>query len=65
MVVEWPGVPLLVDPPPSLDTVSAATAFIGVGLLVVDAVVPVPSSVMMSADLVAAFEGVHLLQLRT
>jgi uncharacterized membrane protein YdjX (TVP38/TMEM64 family) len=49
LVVEWAGIPLLVDPRPSLDTVSVVAAMIGVGLLVVDAVAPVPSSVVMVA----------------
>jgi uncharacterized membrane protein YdjX (TVP38/TMEM64 family) len=48
-VVEWVDVPLLVDPQPALDTISVAAAMIGVGLLVVDAIVPVPSSVVMVA----------------
>lgn len=48
-VVEWAGFPLLVDPRPSLETVTVAAAMIGVGLLIVDAVVPVPSSVVMVA----------------
>jgi uncharacterized membrane protein YdjX (TVP38/TMEM64 family) len=49
LVVEWAGVPLLVDPRASLRTASVAAAVIGVGLLVVDAVLPVPSSVVMVA----------------
>ncbi|MGA8045511.1 MAG: VTT domain-containing protein [Dermatophilaceae bacterium] len=48
-IVEWAGVPLLVNPSPWLQTVSLAAAVIGVGLLVVDAFVPVPSSVVMVA----------------
>ena len=48
-LVEWVGVPLLVDPVPWLQTVSLAAAVVGVGLLVVDAFVPVPSSVVMVA----------------
>lgn len=49
LVVEWAGVPLLVDPGPWLRTVSVAAAVVGVGLLVVDAFVPVPSSLVMVA----------------
>lgn len=49
LVVEWAEVPLLVDPGPSLHTVSLLAAVIGVGLLVCDAVLPVPSSVVMVA----------------
>jgi uncharacterized membrane protein YdjX (TVP38/TMEM64 family) len=48
-IVELTEIPLLVDPRPSLDTASVVAAVIGVGLLVVDAVVPVPSSVVMVA----------------
>lgn len=43
------GITLLVNPQPSLQTVSVIAAMIGVGLLVVDAVLPVPSSVVMIA----------------
>ena len=49
LLVEWAGIPLLVDPRSSLRTVSVAAAAVGVGLLVVDAVLPVPSSVVMVA----------------
>ena len=49
VAVEWAGLPLLVDPRSSLRTPSVAAALIGVGLLVVDAFVPVPSSVVMVA----------------
>lgn len=49
LVVEWAGVPLLSDPRPWLHTVSLAAAMVGVGLLVFDAVLPVPSSVVMVA----------------
>ena len=49
LVVEWAGVPLLVDPTPWLRTVSVAAAVVGVTLLVVDAFVPVPSSAVMVA----------------
>jgi uncharacterized membrane protein YdjX (TVP38/TMEM64 family) len=49
LIVEWAKVPLLVDPRPSLDTVSVVAAVVGVGLLTADAVLPVPSSVVMVA----------------
>jgi uncharacterized membrane protein YdjX (TVP38/TMEM64 family) len=49
VVVEWAEIPVLADPRPSLRTVSVMAAIIGVGLLVVDAVLPVPSSVVMVA----------------
>ncbi len=49
LLVEWLGLPLLVDPRPRLVAVSVAAALIGVGLLVVDAVLPIPSSVVMVA----------------
>lgn len=49
LAVEWAGVPLLVDPRSSLQTASVLVALIGVGLLVVDGVLPVPSSVVMVA----------------
>jgi uncharacterized membrane protein YdjX (TVP38/TMEM64 family) len=48
-VVQCAGVPILVDPTPWLQSLSLAAAVIGVGLLVVDAFVPVPSSVVMVA----------------
>jgi uncharacterized membrane protein YdjX (TVP38/TMEM64 family) len=48
-VVEGANVPLLLDPRPSLDAGWVVAASIGVALLVVDAVVPVPSSVVMVA----------------
>lgn len=48
-IVEWAGVPVLVDPTPWLQSFSLAAAVIGVTLLVVDAFVPVPSSVVMVA----------------
>ena len=49
LIVEWAAVPLLVDPRPWMDTISVVAAMVGVGLLIVDAVVPVPSSVVMVA----------------
>ena len=49
LVFEWMAVPVLVDPRPSMDTVSVVAAMIGVGLLTIDAVAPVPSSAVMIA----------------
>ncbi|MBG0568417.1 VTT domain-containing protein [Actinoplanes aureus] len=49
LIVDLAGVPLVTDPRPVLGTVSVAAAAIGVGLLVADAVLPVPSSVVMVA----------------
>ena len=49
LIIEWAQVPLLVDPGPSLHTVSVMAAMMGVGLLVGDAVLPVPSSLVMVA----------------
>lgn len=49
LLLGWVGVPLLVDPTPWLQSFSLAAATIGVTLLVVDAFVPVPSSVVMVA----------------
>lgn len=48
-VVEALDVDLLVDPSPWLASASVAAAAIGVGLLVVDVVLPVPSSLVMIA----------------
>lgn len=48
-VFEWAKLPLLVDPRPSLGAASVVVACIGVALLVTDAVLPVPSSVVMVA----------------
>lgn len=49
VVVEQADISLLVDPRPWLGTATVAPAAIGVALLVADAVVPVPSSVVMAA----------------
>lgn len=49
-VVEAVGVPLLTDPSPWLDRGGWAAVLIGTGLLVVDVVLPVPSSVIMVAN---------------
>jgi len=43
------GVPLLTDPSPWLHEANLLTALMGVGLLVVDAVLPVPASLVMIA----------------
>ena len=48
-IVEALEVELLVDPSPWLASASLAAAAIGVGLLVVDVVLPVPSSLVMIA----------------
>lgn len=49
LVVEALGVPLLVDPEATLDQGGVGAAAVGFGLLVADAVLPVPSSVVMIA----------------
>ena len=49
-VVEVLGVPLLTDPSPWLDRGGWAAVVVGTGLLVVDVVLPVPSSVIMVAN---------------
>lgn len=49
VVVELLQVPLLTDPLPVLRSTGALAAAIGVGLLLVDVVLPVPSSVVMVA----------------
>jgi len=49
LLVEALGVPLLTDPSPWLEEGGAIGALIGVGLLVVDVVLPVPSSLVMVA----------------
>jgi hypothetical protein len=49
VVVEALGVPLLVDPTPWLARPGIAAALLGVGLLVADVAVPVPSSIVMVA----------------
>lgn len=48
-VVEALEIDLLVDPSPWLATASLAAAAVGVGLLVVDVLLPVPSSLVMVA----------------
>jgi uncharacterized membrane protein YdjX (TVP38/TMEM64 family) len=49
LVVEALAVPLLVDPEATLDRGGLGAAAVGFGLLVADAVIPVPSSVVMIA----------------
>lgn len=49
VAVEALGVPLLTDPTPWLDRGGALAASIGVGLLVGDVLLPVPSSIVMVA----------------
>ena len=48
-VVEALGVPLLVDPTPWLNHGGVLAAMLGVGLLIADVVLPVPSSLVMVA----------------
>ena len=48
-VVEALEIDLLVDPSPWMGTASMAAAAVGVGLLLVDVLVPVPSSLVMIA----------------
>jgi uncharacterized membrane protein YdjX (TVP38/TMEM64 family) len=48
-IVEALGIPLLVDPTPWLNQRSAWTAALGVGLLIADVLLPVPSSLVMVA----------------
>ena len=49
LVVEALRIPALTDPEPTLDRGGAEAAFLGLGLLVADALVPVASSVVMIA----------------
>ena len=49
-VVEALGVPLLTDPSPWLERGGWAAVVVGTGLLIVDVVLPVPSSVIMVAN---------------
>jgi uncharacterized membrane protein YdjX (TVP38/TMEM64 family) len=57
-IVEALGIPLLVDPTPWLNQRSAWAAVLGVGLLVADVLLPVPSSLIMVAH--GALFGVFL-----
>lgn len=50
LVVEALGVPLLVDPADRLQGGGIGVAALGVGLLLVDVLVPVPSSLVMTAQ---------------
>jgi uncharacterized membrane protein YdjX (TVP38/TMEM64 family) len=49
LAVEALDIPLLTDPAPLLDAAPVAAAAVGVGLLVLDVVLPVPSSLVMIA----------------
>jgi uncharacterized membrane protein YdjX (TVP38/TMEM64 family) len=62
LVVEALEIPVLVDPEASLDDGGAGAALLGVGLLVADAILPVPSSVVMIAlgSLYGAPSGIAL-----
>lgn len=62
LVVEALGVPLLVDPEATLNQGGVEAAAVGFGLLVADAVLPVPSSVVMIAlgSLFGAVAGIAL-----
>jgi uncharacterized membrane protein YdjX (TVP38/TMEM64 family) len=46
-LAEWAALPLLTDPLPAMGSAGLAGAVLGVGLLTVDVVLPVPSSVVM------------------
>src|ERR1051325_10896407 len=48
-LVEALGVPLLVEPTPWLNRGGALAAILGVGLLIADVLLPVPSSLVMVA----------------
>ena len=48
-IAEALGIPLLTDPMPALRAAGPLAALIGVGLLIADVVLPVPSSVIMVA----------------
>ena len=58
LLVEALGVPLLTDPSPYLERGGVFVALVGVGLLVVDVALPVPSSLVMVAH--GALFGVAL-----
>jgi uncharacterized membrane protein YdjX (TVP38/TMEM64 family) len=49
LIVEALGVPLLTDPAPWLGHVGPVAAVVGVGLLIADVLLPVPSSLVMVA----------------
>lgn len=50
LIVEALGVPLLVDPADRFESGGFAVAGLGVGLLLVDVFIPVPSSIVMTAQ---------------
>jgi uncharacterized membrane protein YdjX (TVP38/TMEM64 family) len=48
-LAEWAALPLLTDPLPAMRAAGVAAALVGLGLLTVDVLLPVPSSVVMVA----------------
>jgi uncharacterized membrane protein YdjX (TVP38/TMEM64 family) len=50
LIVEALNIPLLVDPSDRLDRGGVGAASLGVGLLIVDVLIPVPSSIVMTAQ---------------
>lgn len=48
-LAEWAALPLLTDPVPAIRRAGVAAAFLGLGLLIADVFLPVPSSVVMVA----------------
>jgi uncharacterized membrane protein YdjX (TVP38/TMEM64 family) len=48
-IAQWSAVPVLTDPVPAMRGAGVAAALLGLGLLVVDVLLPVPSSVVMVA----------------
>ncbi|MGB3328504.1 MAG: VTT domain-containing protein [Thermomicrobiales bacterium] len=50
LIVEALGIPILVDPSDQLGRGGIAAAMLGVGLLLVDVLLPVPSSIVMTAQ---------------
>lgn len=49
LLVDWLGVPLLTDPSPWMDRGGWLAAALGIGLLIADVLLPVPSSLVMIA----------------
>jgi uncharacterized membrane protein YdjX (TVP38/TMEM64 family) len=49
-LAEWAAMPLLTDPLPAMRAAGAAAAFLGLGLLTADVVLPVPASIVMVAN---------------
>ena len=49
-LAEWAAMPLLTDPQAAMRAAGAAAAFLGLGLLTADVVLPVPASVVMVAN---------------